>query len=344
MQNQTKRSLDSPSDESPGTVGRAVSTIDYLQDNYHPCDRLAIVVRNRVTGETIQRVATAEKIGSPEFQAWLRHKNARGADVYITQNTIRADARTRTKGDIEMIRHVYLDLDKSADEALRKIAESSLVPDVNFLLRTSPAKYQVIWKVEGMTVSQAEALQRVMAAEFGGDPAATDSTRVLRLPGFNNKKYEQDFEVRAEWRGRQIYRLSDFRFPDGDRQPQSRPYRGAARGKPTAAEPSQSERDWAYARRRLADGVSPQQLVEAIAHFRQDKPDPTYYARQTVSRAYASVALARGDAPSTVENVVSRIATHQPNPDTYARQIVSEMIEAQRQLNLEQPLSSSRVP
>jgi len=36
-----------------------------------------------------------------------------------------------------------------------------------------------------------------MVRKFGGDPAATDSTRVLRLPGFLNRKYEAEFRVQA---------------------------------------------------------------------------------------------------------------------------------------------------
>ncbi len=42
---------------------------------------------------------------------------------------------------------------------------------------------------------QAEAFLHALARQFDGDPAATDSTRVLRLPGFANKKYDEDFQV-----------------------------------------------------------------------------------------------------------------------------------------------------
>ena len=91
--------------------------------------RVAIVVRNRLTGETTQRLASAEKIAGPEFQAWLRHKNARGADDYISQNTFRPDARTRSKAGVDNIRHVYVDLDTNGEDALAKVGGSSLVPE-----------------------------------------------------------------------------------------------------------------------------------------------------------------------------------------------------------------------
>ena len=51
-----------------------------------------------------------------------------------------------------------------------------------------------------------------MARKFGGDPAATDSTRVLRVPGFLNRKYEAEFRVQAEEHTDRIYHLQDFRL------------------------------------------------------------------------------------------------------------------------------------
>ena len=95
-------------------------------------------------------------------------------------NTLKKDAHTRTKDDIETIRHLYLDIDRDGPAALEAIHTSSLVPNPNFVLETSPEKFQVVWKVEGIASDQAEAMQRAMVREFGGDPAATDSTRVLQ--------------------------------------------------------------------------------------------------------------------------------------------------------------------
>ena len=53
----------------------------YLNENFQTSDRLAVVVRNRVSGETIQRMSTAQRIASPEFPgvapiqkcAWFRY-------------------------------------------------------------------------------------------------------------------------------------------------------------------------------------------------------------------------------------------------------------------------------
>jgi hypothetical protein len=50
------------------------SASEYILDNFKPTDRVAILVLNRQLGETTQRITTAEKASSPEFQAWLRYR------------------------------------------------------------------------------------------------------------------------------------------------------------------------------------------------------------------------------------------------------------------------------
>ena len=53
---------------------------------------------------------------------------------------------------------------------------------------------------------------------------------------------------------------------------------------------SQSEADWAYAKRALARGDSADQVIQRIADYRaDDKADPLYYARLTVIKAQLSM-------------------------------------------------------
>src|SRR5260370_20250256 len=91
---------------------------------------------------------------------------------------------TRTKDDIEKISHVYLDLDHGGTASLEALENSALVPRPNHVFDTSPEKFQVVWKMEGITSLGAESLHRAVVRGFGGDPAATDSTRRLRPPRF----------------------------------------------------------------------------------------------------------------------------------------------------------------
>ena len=263
------------------------SPSEYILDNFERSDRIALLVLNRDLAETIQRITSADKASSPEFQAWLRYKNANGSDIYVGMNPLSPDASTRTKDDIESIKHVYLDLDHGGQDALQSVEDSSLVPKPNYVLATSPGKFQIVWKVEGMNMEEAEGLLHAMAREFGGDPAATDATRVLRLPGFANKKYETPFYVEARQESSETYHLRDFKLHFDSQDSPRHNYLEHAKSSPhLRTDLSQSERDWAFAKRALARGEDPEELIRQIAEFRgADKHDPLDYARRTVTKA-----------------------------------------------------------
>jgi RepB DNA-primase from phage plasmid len=274
-----------------------VSAIEYLRSNFHPGDRIAVLVRNGTAGEALQRITSAERLAGIQVQDWLHHKNEKeSCDIYIGMNVLKPEAHTRTKEDIQTIRHLYLDIDDEGPAALGRIRQSNLVPAPNYTITTSPEKFQVVWRVEGIQQEQAEGILRAMARKFGGDPAATDSTRVLRLPGFLNKKYPIDFLVQAERHTDRVYHSSDFRLRsepiDTDVRPQSRfpSYRRDLQN-PL----SQSERDWMYAKRALARGDDPEEVIRRLADFRSsDKSNPEYYARLTVTKAQADLAAEKG--------------------------------------------------
>jgi hypothetical protein len=269
------------------------SASEYILDNFEPTDRIAMLVLNRDFGETIQRITSAQKAASPEFQAWLRYKNANGSDIYVGMNPLKKDASTRTKEEIESIRHVYLDLDHGGSEALEAIENSSAVPKPNYVLNSSPEKHQVVWKVEGVNLEEAEGLLHAMAREFGGDHAATDATRVLRVPGFANKKYETDFYVQARRESTDTYHLLDFKLHiDSQDSPRYNYDNRAKRGSSPRTYLSQSEHDWAFAKRALARGDDPEEVIQQIAQHRAgDKADPQYYARLTVTKALADLGM-----------------------------------------------------
>jgi hypothetical protein len=187
------------------------------------------------------------------------------------------------------IRHVYLDLDRKGDQALEAIRNSTDVPPPNFVLDTSLGKHQVVWKVSGFSQDEAESLLHSLANKFGGDLAATDSTRVLRLPGFANKKLPEEFIVQARQESDAVYTLRDFTIDDDS--PEAPRHFGEAqerRRNVPSDHKSQSEHDWAYAKRALARGDDPDLVIQRIADYRaDDKSDRTYYARRTVARVQA---------------------------------------------------------
>ena len=60
---------------------------EYVRELFDPSDNVAILVRNRSTGHTIQIIAKAEAIANP-FQRWLSHQSASADDVYVGMNPL----------------------------------------------------------------------------------------------------------------------------------------------------------------------------------------------------------------------------------------------------------------
>ena len=277
---------------SENESAKNISSTEYILANFRRSDRLAVLVRNSCRRETVQRITTAGKMAEPSFQDWLRHKNEKESfDIYIGMNTLKPEARTRTKEDIETIRHLYMDIDHDGPAAMGRIQQSNLVPRQNYTINTSPDKFQVVWRVQNISQEQAESLQRAMVRKFGGDPAATDSTRVLRLPGFLNRKYEAEFRVQAVKHAEPVYKPQDFRIQTELIETDFRPRRQFATSVSTQPRQlSQSEHDWAYAKRALVRGDDPEEIIRRIADFRAgEKHDPLDYARRTVSKARAQI-------------------------------------------------------
>ena len=268
-------------------VPRSLTASEYVRELFGPDDSAAILVRNRSTGHTVQTIAKGEVIASPGFQSWLANQSASGFDLYVGMNPIKDGAYSRTKGNIKDIRHVYLDLDRKGDEALDTIRNSPEVPAPNFVLDTSPGKHQVVWKVSGFGQDDAESLLHNLANKFGGDLAATDSTRVLRLPGFANRKLPAEFIVQARQESNAVYTLRDFTIDEDSPEAPRHfgEYQQRQRTMPSDHK-SQSERDWAYAKRALARGDDPEVVIQRIANYRGNEKH-SEYARHTVEKAKA---------------------------------------------------------
>src|ERR1700719_2324942 len=128
---------------------RQLSAAQYVLALHQPADRAAILVRNRVREQTIQRILSAEDIASPPFQDWLKEQNDGGADIFLGMNPLRANSFARTKESIREIRHVYLDLDEDAAASLRAIRADGSTPSTNFVVESSPDKNQVVWRIAG---------------------------------------------------------------------------------------------------------------------------------------------------------------------------------------------------
>ncbi|MDR0841839.1 MAG: RepB family DNA primase [Acidobacteriota bacterium] len=257
---------------------------EYIRDRFTSTDWLAFLCKGAIGVK--QRILTAREASSPLFKAWLETENRLGSDIYIGMNTLNPGSRTRTRRDIADIRHIYLVIDRDGRGALTRIMEDSRVPMPNCVLATSPGKFQVVWKATGFTPEEAGRLQKAMAPLFGADRAATDVTRVLRLPGFYNRKYDKPYMVGIEKIHGRAAAPSDFKVGcewDPSPAPRTPPGTSGVVGAPTG--PSRSERDWATVCRRIEKGESPAAVQGWLERARRDKPDPGYYAELIVRKA-----------------------------------------------------------
>ena len=272
-----------------------ITAWDFIKDNYEPDDRLAVVLKNSLDNRVTQRIDSAGVMASPDFQKWLRDQNERGGEIYLTTNTLRPESTTRTRQDIHIIRHVYLDIDTEGSSVLQRVMTDPRVPQPNYVLNTSPGKYQTLWKVQDFSIGQAESLQRAMAAELGADRAVVDAARVLRVPGFYNHKYQEAHLITAQRYSTEVYTPERFQFPIPDFASEAPMLSRTAMVNAGSTNPkvkkeiSQSERDWAYAKRRLAMGANPDEVAQAIAEYRPEKWNPANYARRTVEKAKAEL-------------------------------------------------------
>jgi hypothetical protein len=239
-----------------------------------------------------QRVVTVEQVLAPRYMAWLNFENDNGANIYVSANPLIAGSRKRTKECLASVRHIYIDIDEDGDARLAALRASDRVPTPTAIISTSPGKYQALWRVAGFDFERQEQTLKLTAKTFGGDPACTDRNRVLRLPGFLNRKYSPAHPVAVEYPADAIYCPADFHLESIDSS-SVLPLRGNARKSPTGKH-SHSEDDWAWVSARLAHDMDATKLTHELASRRADKSDPLYYAQRTVDVASARLLLADG--------------------------------------------------
>ena len=139
------------------------------------------------------------------------------------------------------------------------------------------------------TISNARPGDRICAAAAYPNHSNHERWQKNRDSGKNNHKYAAPHYVRAAELTRDVY--SPERFPKFEGEERgSRSARVLQESGPgTTGAISQSERDWAYARRALARGEAQETVASAIAEFRRDeKVNVIDYADRTVRKAAAS--------------------------------------------------------
>jgi len=291
---------------------------NFLTRSFASSETIALLLRREDAPRPQQRVVVLEQVLAPRYMAWLTFENDNGANIYVSANPLRPGSRKRTKECIASVRHLYIDIDEDGDARLAALRASDAVPAPTVIVSTSPGKYQALWRVAGFDFERQEQTLKLIAQAFGGDLACTDRNRVLRVPGFYNRKYSPAHRVAVEYPTDATYGPEDFRL-DNVTGSSVLPLRGNAR-KSLAQKHTHSEDDWAWVCNQLAHGRDAAKLTDELAAQRSDKGDPFYYAMRTVDVASARLWLA----------------------DSIAINDVITMLEVRRRFEIPAALSSAR--
>jgi RepB DNA-primase from phage plasmid len=263
--------------------------IRFLSRCFASDETIALLLRRQIANAPMQRIVRLERVIEVRYMAWLSYENNSGSNIYVAANPIHPGSRKRTKESIASVRHLYIDIDTDGDARLAALRASDAIPPPTSILSTAPGKYQVLWRVEGFDFARQERTLKLLAIAFGGDPACTDCNRVLRVPGFLNRKYDPAHRVTVEYPDDSIWTPDDFRLDAG--VVDAMLFGDAAACRKPPSKYSNSESDWAWASHELAHGKDAVKLTRELASRRPDKPNPLYYAQRTVDVASARLWL-----------------------------------------------------
>ena len=265
----------------------------FLRRCFAPEETIAVLLRRQDAVAPMQRVVRLEQVLETRYMAWISYENQHNRNnIYVAANPLLSGSRKRTKESIASVRHLYIDIDTDGDAQLAALRASQLVPPPTSILSTSPRKYQVLWRVEEFDFVRQEQTLKLLAIAFGGDSACTDCNRVLRVPGFLNRKYDPAHRVTVEYPDDSIWTPDDFRLDAGVVNAMLFGNDIASRKPPSKH--SNSESDWAWVSHELAHGKDALKLTRELASRRSDKPNPLYYAQRTVDVASARLWLIEG--------------------------------------------------
>jgi hypothetical protein len=275
----------------------------FLRRCFAPEETIAVLLRGENGAAPMQRVVRLEQALETRYMAWLSYENQHGRNnVYVAANPLHPGSRRRTKESIASVRHLYIDIDTDGDARLAALRASELVPPPTSILSTSQGKYQVLWRVEGFDFACQEQMLKLLAIAFGGDPACTDCNRVLRVPGFLNRKYDPPHKVTVDYPDDSIWTPDDFQLDAGVVDVMFCDL--AVPPHNQTGKHSHSESDWAWVSHELTNGKDAVKLTRELASRRSEKPNPHYYAQRTVDVASARLWLIEGVA---IDDVITML-------------------------------------
>jgi len=172
--------------------------VRFLQAAFDHDDSIGVLLKTYRTGQVIQRIVPVASAISDRFQAWLRHMNAHGWNVYVGVNAYRP-GRSRAREAVAHVRHLFLEEDLDGPGLLATLSTRPDLPPPSYVLHSSPGRLHVLWRVRDIAPSGVERMQKELARELLTDRAATSCTQTTRLPGFFNHKRQPSVRVGIEY-------------------------------------------------------------------------------------------------------------------------------------------------
>lgn len=121
----------------------------------------------------------------------LEQRNVSGAGIFVAVNQCQGD---RAKANISRVRAVHADFDGVGPETLEQV-RALLPPSIEVQSSTTDRRH-LYWLLDDDVAPSVEAVEQFNRGlvELGADPAATDASRLLRLPGFRHMKHKADID------------------------------------------------------------------------------------------------------------------------------------------------------
>lgn len=116
----------------------------------------------------------------------LAHLSSQGAGVFVQVS----EGEARGNKAVTGIRSLFLDLDEPDTLAQSMQSLGQHMPAPTCIVKSSPGKCHVYWRVADCPVDKFLVIQRSLAVTFGGDTGIISLDRVMRLPGFPHQKYD----------------------------------------------------------------------------------------------------------------------------------------------------------
>ena len=213
--------------------------------------------------------------------AWLRGANAHGSEIYI---------RPARGFDWPV---VFL------DDVPVRIAMAAVARHGGLAVCTSPTGGCHLWLPCPRPLDEVGRCraQRILAEQFGADPASTSGEHLGRLAGFKNWKRGGCWVnvlgwVKATGGERQVLDIPRDSPGSGTTRP-SIPMTLGKASRPCSAghDTSPSGREWAWVCSRLERGADPETVCLELSHMARGRrgEDAVRYARRTVERAWNKV-------------------------------------------------------